>query len=664
MAAVTPASAVAPKSAEGQGRSSMRPSSRKYASSVEVGVFAEVCRDPRVIHPESTFAINWSAFLSLLIFYATIMIPLRIAFEIGRDTHAAVVWFDLCVDFLFCCDIFIQTRLAYRISSNVEEYEFSLSRIRSRYLKTWFLVDLIAAFPFDLLLILRASSGDNIIVTKLLKTLRLARVAKLVKLSKIKHLRKRMEDQLLFFSINPGVRRMLETLLLVFVISHMTACTWYFTAVSSSPNSWVDVFMPEEKMENNIWSLYVASMYWSVSTLTSVGFGDFEPQNNLERSFATITCWAGATVFGYVIGQMSSMVADLNQASFQFHRKMDSINSYLKYRKVPFDLQKRIRKFFRYYIGRKMLFDEQQILADLTHGLRVELSMFLTKDVLMNVHIFKGVENPSFMAAIVTMLKPFSAAPGDFIVRQGDVALEMYLVVRGTVEIISDDGFVFSRLNQGSHFGDIENLDSEIQERRAASVRAVTYCDLFSISKADVAEVSRRFPEVYEKIKEASEMRKAEARNLKTLSKAWRMTQGKIKSVVKTLPENPAGSISDYSKLQKKPYSTSHSPLSSSRSASVTVGNVYESMCSNHNHGGFHHLNTSRTAAIDNRLSKASPTIEEIENLEEGQHSPVSPQFDFSNATSEALRQDVAMLRDALTRQSREIDEILKTLKS
>ncbi|GBG31530.1 Potassium voltage-gated channel protein eag [Hondaea fermentalgiana] len=513
----------------------------------------QACRDVNgehafIIHPESAFSLYWSLLMSFLIFYATLMVPVRISFDIGTSKTSPALWIDLFVDVLFAIDMYIQTRTAIKKPGNLDEYEFRRAVILRRYLRTWFIVDLVAAVPFDLVFVFgkdTKAEEANLLFTKLLKALRFMRVAKLIKVSKLRQLVSGMEDRLGIFDINPGIRRLAETAVLTFVVSHLTACLWYFvssTAREANEGSWIESYQDDYGTQDN-GSLYLTSLYWSVSTLTSVGFGDIKPANNAERFVATLACWAGATVFGYVIGQMSSMVADLNQISFQYHRKMDSINAYLKYRKVPPQLQKRIRRFFRYYIGRKMLFDESQILNELTHGLKVELSMFLTKDVLRNIHIFKDIKNPSFMSAIVTMLKPFSAAPGDFVIREGDLALEMYLIVRGTVEVLASNGLVYTRLSQGSHFGEITYLDSDVEERRAASVRALTYCDLFSFSKSDVAEVSRNFPEVLKMMHEITERRKTIAKNLRTQRKARKVTTGSKENHFHMIPDNPTGSI-------------------------------------------------------------------------------------------------------------------------
>ena len=92
---------------------------------------------------------------------------------------------------------------------------------------------------------------------------------------------------------------------------------------------------------------------------------------------------------------------------------------------------------------------------------------------------------------------------GDFVCRRGEVGREMYIVNRGRLEVVSEDGCnVLCSLETGSYFGEISILDLGGRQgnRRTASVRSVGYSDLFQLSKQDLMEVLEDYPEVKGKI--------------------------------------------------------------------------------------------------------------------------------------------------------------------
>ena len=46
------------------------------------------------------------------------------------------------------------------------------------------------------------------------------------------------------------------------------------------------------------WDRYIAGVYWAITTMTTVGYGDILPKSDVERLYATIIMLLGATVFG------------------------------------------------------------------------------------------------------------------------------------------------------------------------------------------------------------------------------------------------------------------------------------------------------------------------------------------------------------------------------
>lgn len=50
------------------------------------------------------------------------------------------------------------------------------------------------------------------------------------------------------------------------------------------------------------------SLYFSFTTLSTVGFGDYHPKNNPERIFCAIILLSGVMIFSYIMGNFLVML--------------------------------------------------------------------------------------------------------------------------------------------------------------------------------------------------------------------------------------------------------------------------------------------------------------------------------------------------------------------
>ncbi|KAL1513297.1 hypothetical protein ABEB36_002721 [Hypothenemus hampei] len=99
----------------------------------------------------------------------------------------------------------------------------------------------------------------------------------------------------------------------------------------------------------------------------------------------------------------------------------------------------------------------------------------------------------SVMGHVANIVTSVSAARKEF---QGEVGKEMYIVNRGRLQVVADNGRnVLATLKAGSYFGEISILNmGTAGNRRTASVRSVGYSDLFVLSKKDMWDVLKEYP--------------------------------------------------------------------------------------------------------------------------------------------------------------------------
>ena len=118
------------------------------------------------------------------------------------------------------------------------------------------------------------------------------------------------------------------------------------------------------------------------------------------------------------------------------------------------------------------------------------------KDIIEKVPLFSEC-SPAFLNSLSLALQPIAAQAEQDIIRVGDVGNEMYFINRGAVQILDARGDVLNTLEEGGFFGEIALIMSQ---KRTATVRAITDCDLLMLHRQDLLRVLKDYPRIADDI--------------------------------------------------------------------------------------------------------------------------------------------------------------------
>ena len=102
------------------------------------------------------------------------------------------------------------------------------------------------------------------------------------------------------------------------------------------------------------------------------------------------------------------------------------------------------------------------------------------------------------LAQVARWIQVVHAEPGDVLFEQGELPWNMFVIERGTVEVLQD-GEQLATLGPGDPVGEMSLL---MQERRMATVRATSQVEAVAIPADDLASMEAEMPEVVEAIRE------------------------------------------------------------------------------------------------------------------------------------------------------------------
>ena len=431
-----------------------------------------------VIKPENRYRILWEIFILTVTMIVFIKIPLSVVFN--NSTALQILVFEFLVSLVFIIDIFIQlnTVLVIKMEAVTDRH-----KIAAIYMKKWFWYDITAAFPFWILLYILPipfSAG-------IMGAFRLLRVMKIFRMIQTLGKLKRLSF------VNPNIMRMILLMFWIIIIAHFVACGWIILE-GVGPAA-------DNSMQ------YLKAFYWTITTLTTIGYGDITPSEKYQIIYTIFVEMIGAGLYGFIIGNIANLIANIDIARSQHRSKLEKINTFMQYRNIPHTLQKRVDDYYNYLWESRRGYDESSVLKDLPKSLKTSVSIFLNKEMIEKVPLFKGADD-ALIREIILNLEPVVFTPGDYVVREGDIGYDMFFISRGSADVMSgDETITYATLSAGQFFGEIALL---LSMPRTATVKAKEYCDLYRLEKEIFDRVIERYPDFTETIKKLAEKRRKE----------------------------------------------------------------------------------------------------------------------------------------------------------
>lgn len=395
--------------------------------------------------------------------FIAIYIPLNIVLNISHGF--SLTFFYWLITLIFTADIFIN----YFSPLIDVAHQDDIKEARSKYLKSWFVIDLLAAIPFSFIFVMPVLG-----IFKLLKFIRVVQF-----MSYLRHRAIILGDYIAlgFF------------VFWLILLAHWLACGWIYLRGFAEDT-------------DNV-TKYITSLYWVIETLTTVGYGETTPLTNAQYIYAMIIMLAGVGTYGFIIGNVANILSKGNPARTQFFNNLEQLKIFVNYRNIPMRLQKKISDYYNYIWKKRLGFDESVFLSSLPQGLQNEVSVHFKREILQKIPLFKGVSD-NFLKEVALHMRPIVCVPDENVFKENDIGHEMYFIIRGKLEVIMNEK-VLSVLTDGDFFGETA-LFTE-QKRRTATVKSVFYSDLYRLDRELFEEVLKRYPKIAEHIKKIADER-------------------------------------------------------------------------------------------------------------------------------------------------------------
>ena len=331
--------------------------------------------NPWLLNPRSPQMLYWDALVGTFLLFTASFTPYEVAFMDDGDgvsiTVDARFVINRIVDLGFLVDMVFNFFLPYQTG----DYRVITNHraIVRNYLFGWFPVDLISIVPYDL--IGAMMQDDSLSNLKVLRALRLLRLAKLLRIIRLGRLFRRFEAT---HEVNYAMLALNKFGFGILFLAHWMACLFYLIAATEAMEvNWVTGYFDvsaDEASAIDKGSLYIASLYFAVATLSTLGYGDVIPATNAERLYAVASTFIGGAVYAYLLGSVCSIITNLDEGSNTFYRQMDELNRFMKEKAITSDLRVKLRDYFRFRRNSRALVEWSGVMHLMSDSLRLDVA--------------------------------------------------------------------------------------------------------------------------------------------------------------------------------------------------------------------------------------------------------------------------------------------------
>ncbi|KAF2286922.1 hypothetical protein GH714_035511 [Hevea brasiliensis] len=348
----------------------------------------------------------WQTFLVVLVIYSAWASPFELAFK-KAATGGAFMAVDLVVDAFFAADIFLTFFVAYLDKSSyllVDDHK----KIALRYITSlWLPMDVASTLPFQLIYRIftgKMSEADVFGILNLLRLWRLRRVSELFE--RLHYLQCTQQD----------------------------ASTSGWLPIIKIQKTWIGVQVHDFK-HRSIWLGYIYSIYWSIVTLTTVGYGDLHAVNTGEKIFNMFYMLFNIGLTAYIIGNMTNLIV---HSAFRTLVMRDTINEILRYaskNRLPEGLKDQMLAHMQLKFKTAEL-QQEEVLEDLPKAIRSSIAQHLFRSTVENSYLFKRVSE-DLITQLISEMKAEYYPPKVEIILQNEIPTDFYILVSGEVDVLT-----------------------------------------------------------------------------------------------------------------------------------------------------------------------------------------------------------------------------------
>lgn len=430
-----------------------------------------------IIESESRRKAVFDVLILIFVGYSCVTSMFVVAFNFDEPVttgyNSAWDYVDDIIEKMFIVDLLLHFIQAVKHPETYEDVT-DLKVIAKEYIKGWFFIDFISVFPFYLMF---PQAGKT---TKLFRLFRLPRLLQLFSIQKASGMLKSLmksgpqgDQRIVTQYILLYIYKIIRLNIIAIFITYLIGCTWYFICYliekdqqeqlelqlaekdrvpGAAPPEKVPTFIEYNAMNaRDIVGKLTVSCYFALTTLSTVGYGDFYPVSNLERIICVCIMLGGVAFFSYIMGNFIEIISNYQKKmgsvdkSQDLHNWITLLTRFTNNKTLSSSLISEIEASFAFYWAQdrlQCLSTEEPFLEQLPNRLKNQImTVYLFSDVFEKFKRFFNVDTVKesrflYEVSFGFMPRKYEPTEDDKVVydEEEEVA-EMYFFTEGAIGI-------------------------------------------------------------------------------------------------------------------------------------------------------------------------------------------------------------------------------------
>jgi hypothetical protein len=440
-----------------------------------------------VIRFDSTFKFYWDLIIFTMVFYTILVSPVYLCFF--QDLWMLKV-IEIVLEFFFIIEFLLNFFTSFL--DHEENHTLNLNEIIENYILSWFILDFVSLCPLEFIDFFlvnpcfpsfnKIKFNSNFDFYKWFKMLRLTKLFRTN--SSGRFIKKTTLNE------NYMLNRVLKFAFMFFIMSHIASSFYIFLGQTFlTTENWITKY---NFSFNDKFEMYIASFYYILVTIYTIGYGDIVPVNIYEKLCMILFMLIGSMLYSYAVSTLSTMFSQNNTSYTEYRKRLDTLKSINNEYNIPVNLFNKLKQTLKNHY-KKNENERYEFLNILPTNLKNDLMMIIYNSIITEHKFFKN-QPIDFILSVLTLLKHHTFSKGEVLFSAGDVVNEMYFVINGTLSVNMShhyNGLEIFSITKHNHYGDIFLQMNEISpyELKCKSKSA----EIFVLKKEDFLKIKAKY---------------------------------------------------------------------------------------------------------------------------------------------------------------------------